>query len=101
MRCEEIINVRARTIGIASAILLVPMKARTTHSAIKHELSTERISQEATVESLSDFSVCIRSGFHAKAQRRRKGAKNCSLCELVFTFASLRGTIRHPVSPQI
>ena len=46
-RCEKIMNASANVTGIAPTSLLLPTNANTTHSAIKHEVTTERISQRA------------------------------------------------------
>src|SRR5262249_41148010 len=55
---------RASATGIARASLPGPMKTGITHSAIKHEKTTETISQSASVAGwIEDSSICICSEY--------------------------------------
>src|SRR5690349_14788819 len=91
------ISVSAMAIGIASRTLFAPTNGSTTHSATKHETTTEIISQRASVEGLRDAVVCILKNIsHAKAQRRKADAKR-SRSPWVF-FAPLRLCVRNPTS---
>src|SRR6185295_39217 len=104
MRCEKIISVRASAIGMASVSLFVPANARTTHSAIKHEMTTEMISQRASVVRLGASVVGIIKEYFsrkgAKAQRKAQSSR-CFFAALLCAFAPLRekSNFRFP-SPQ-
>src|SRR6185295_16676361 len=53
------ISVSASAIGIASTNLFVPTNANTTHSAIKHETTTDTISHRASVDSRKSAFICV------------------------------------------
>src|SRR6185503_10198370 len=52
-------SAKASAIGIASTTLFVPTNARTTHSAIKHDTTTDTISQSASVDPRKSAFICV------------------------------------------
>src|SRR5215210_3856023 len=85
--------------------LLVPTKARTTHSAIRHEVTADTISHSARVDGLRVSWVSIDKSF---LPQRRKAAKEDAkrtphklLCVFLCGFAPLRETSNsHPRRPR-
>src|ERR1043166_10328807 len=85
------ISASARATGIASGSLFGPKKARTTHSAMKHEMRTDAISQSASVAGLIVLSFCInaRKEFHTEGQRKTQSPQRNLLCGFVSSFVPL------------